>query len=55
MVLRTWMMRRSGGMQNGDDGDGHDRNPASTAEEQRNYLKDWFNSAGAVPWQDGKV
>ena len=37
------------------DGGGHDWNPANSAKEQRDYLKDWFNHAGAVPWQDGKV
>ena len=39
----------------GDGGDGHDRNPANSAKEQRDYLKDWFNGAGAVPWQDVRV
>ena len=38
-----------------DGGDGHDRNPANSAKEQRDYLKDWFNGAGAVPWQDARA
>ena len=29
--------------------------PANSAKEQRDYLRDWFNGAGAVPWLDGKV
>ena len=32
----------------GDAGDGHDK-------QQSDYLKDWFNGAGAVAWQDDKV
>ena len=43
------------GLKDGDPPGGHDRNPANNAKEQRDYLKDWFNGAGAVPWQDGKV
>ena len=43
------------GLEEGDDGDGHNRNPTNTAKGQRDHLKDWFNGAGAVPWQDGKV
>ena len=39
----------------GDAGDGHNRNPPNSAKQQRDYLKDWFNSAGAVAWQDNKV
>ena len=42
-------------MADGGDGDGHDRNPANSAKEQRDYLKDWFNGAGAVPWQDARA
>ena len=38
------------GMDDGGDGGGHDRNPANSAKVQRDYLKDWFNGAGAVPW-----
>ena len=34
---------------------GHDRNPAQSAKDQRDYLKDWSNGAGAVDWQNGKV
>ena len=39
----------------GDGGDEHDRNPTNSAEEQRDYLKDWFNGAGFVPWQDARA
>ena len=35
-------------MADGGDGDGHDRNPANSAKEQHDYLKDWFNGAGAM-------
>ena len=42
-------------MADGGHGDGHDRNPGNSAKEQRDYLKDWCNGAGAVPWQDGKA
>ena len=42
-------------MDDGGYGDGHDRNPANSAKEQRDYLKDWFNGAGAVPWQNARV
>ena len=37
------------------DGPGPDRNPGKSAKEQRDYLKDWFNGAGAVPWQDARA
>ena len=36
----------------GDSGHGHDRNPLNGS---KDYLKDWFNGAGAVPWQDGML
>ena len=39
------------GMDDGDPPGGH----ANNAKEQRDYLKDWFNDAGAVPWQGGRV
>ena len=42
-------------MADGGHADGHDRNPGNTAKEQRDYLKDWFNGAGAVPWQDARA
>ena len=38
----------------GDAAGGHDRTPNS-AKQQRDYLKDWFNGAAAVAWQDDKV
>ena len=34
------------------DGPGPDRNQGKSAKEQRDYLRDWFNGAGAVPWQN---
>ena len=37
------------------DGPGPDRNPGKSAKEQRDYLKVWFNGAGAMPWQDARV
>ena len=37
------------------DGPGPDRNPGKSAKEQRDYLEDWFNGAGAVPWQDARA
>ena len=43
------------GLEDGDPAGGHDRNPTNSAKEQRDYLEDWFNGAGAVAWQDGKV
>ena len=43
------------GLGYGGDGPGCDRNPANSAKEQRDYLKDWFNGAGAVTWQDAKA
>ena len=36
-------------------GPGPDRNPGNSAKEQRDYLKDWFNGAGAVPGQDARA
>ena len=42
-------------LEDDDEGHGHDRNPPNSAKEQRNYLKRWFNIAGAGPWQDVKV
>ena len=43
------------GLEDGDPPGGHVSNPANSAKEQRDYLKDWFNGAGAVSWQDGRV
>ena len=37
------------------DGPGRDRNPGHSAKQQRDYLKDWFNGDGAVPWQDARA
>ena len=34
---------------------GHDRNPGKSDKEQRDYLRDWFNGAGAVPWQEARA
>ena len=42
-------------MTDGGDGPGRDRNPGHSAKEERDYLKDWFNGAGAVPWQDARA
>ena len=42
-------------MADGGDGPGHDRNPGHSAKEQRDYLKERFNSVGAVPWQDARA
>ena len=35
-------------LENCEEDDGHDRNPALNAKSQRNYLKGWFNGTGAV-------
>ena len=42
-------------MDDGGEGNGNDRNPANSAKEQRDYLKAWFNGAGAVSWQDARA
>lgn len=42
-------------LEDGDAGAGRDRNPTQAAKDQRDYLKDWFNGAGAVPWQNNRV
>ena len=34
---------------------GADRNPSREAKRQRDYMKQYFNNAGAVPWQDDRV
>ena len=43
------------GLIGGAAGDGQDRNPATEAKRQRDYLKDYFNNEGAVAWQDGRI
>ena len=45
----------SGLMDGGDGSDGHQRNPSREAKDQREYLKDYFNHAGAVPWQKAQL
>ena len=37
------------------DGPRLDRNPGKSAKEQRDYLRDCFNGAGAVPWQNTRA
>ena len=43
------------GLIGGAAGGGQDRNPATEAKRQRDYLKDYFNNEGAVAWQDGRI
>ena len=67
-ILRSQQTRQAGGaptddeqlpdcglLDGGDGGDGHDRNPSRDAKDQRDYLRDYFNNEGAVPWQDGRL
>ena len=68
-ILRSQYQGQHGGQQLGDDDDvpgdcrliggaaggGPDRNSATEAKRQRNYLKDYFNNEGAVAWQDGRI
>ena len=42
-------------LEDGDQDGGHDTTPAQSAKDQRDYLKDWFNGAGTLDWQNGKV
>ena len=34
---------------------GAERNPSREAKRQRDYMKEYFNNAGAVPWQDDRI
>ena len=34
---------------------GAERNPSREAKRQRDYMKQYFNNAGAVPWQDDRI
>ena len=64
-ILRSRAQRQAGGQGPEDDqlpdsglvdgGDGHQRNPSRETKDQREYLKDYFNNAGAVPWQDAQL
>ena len=69
-ILRSQYQGQPGGQQPGEDDDdvpgdcgliggaaggGQNRNPAREAKRQRDYLKDYFNNEGAVPWQDGRI
>ena len=68
-ILRNQYQGQHGGQEPGDDedvsgdcrliggaaGGGPDRNPASEAKRQRDFLRDHFNNEGAVAWQDGRI
>ena len=34
---------------------GAERNPSREAKRQRDYMKEYFNNAGAVPWQNNRI
>ena len=46
-----------GGVELVGDGANHGakRNPSREAKRQRDYMKQYFNNAGAVPWQDDRI
>ena len=68
-ILRS-QYQNHGAQQTGDDEDpdfgvgqlvggggnpGAERNPSREAKRQRDYMKEYFNNAGAVPWQDDRI